>query len=176
MGHPLFVYLPCGVGGGPGGVTYGLKQIFKDNVHCFFAEPTHSPCMLLGLATGLHDQISIQDIGLNNKTEADGLAVGRASRFVGQAVETILSGAYTIKDEELFKLLKALYNTENLWLEPSALAGMPGPARLLQADVGRNYLKKLDLDKKMAQATHIVWATGGSLVPREVMDQYLAKG
>lgn len=173
--HPLFVYLPCGVGGGPGGVTYGLKQVFKQDVHCFFAEPTHSPCMLLGLATGLHDQISVQDIGLDNRTEADGLAVGRPSGFVGKAIETLLSGACTIKDEELFVLLQALSKTENLRLEPSALAGMPGSARLLKTESGLEYLKRFDLEKKMSQASHIVWGTGGSLVPKEIMDHYLTE-
>ena len=66
--------------------AFGLKQIFKDNVHCFFAEPTASPCMLLGLLTGLHGDISVRDFNLSNVTEADGLAVASSSTFVGKAI------------------------------------------------------------------------------------------
>ncbi|MFC8688558.1 D-serine ammonia-lyase [Brevibacillus porteri] len=174
--HPLFVYLPCGVGGGPGGVAYGLKLIYGDHVHCFFAEPTHSPCMLLGLMTGLHDKVSVQDFGIDNKTAADGLAVGRPSRFVGKMMEDLLSGVFTVGDEELYALLSALRDHESIRLEPSALAGMPGPARLFQQETGRHYLAKQGLTEKMQKATHIVWATGGSMVPEHIQEEYYAKG
>ncbi|KAB7667177.1 D-serine ammonia-lyase [Bacillus sp. B1-b2] len=172
--HPLFVYLPCGVGGGPGGVTFGLKLMYQDNVHCFFGEPTHSACMLLGLMTGLHDKISVQEIGLDNKTDADGLAVGRASRFVGKVMEPILSGSYTVSDKHLYKLLKLLFDTEGIHLEPSALAGMIGPIKLLKEEGG--YIKRHSLTEKLSQGTHIVWATGGSMVPKDMKAEYYQKG
>ena len=172
--HPLFVYLPCGVGGGPGGVAFGLKQLFKDNVHCFFAEPTHSPCMLLGLMTGLHDQICVQDVGIDNVTDADGLAVGRPSGFVGKIIEPFLSGCYTISDDHLYKLLKELVDTEKIYLEPSALAGMIEPTFL--SSKGIDYLEKHELLNKMGNATHVIWATGGSMVPEEMMVEYYQKG
>lgn len=173
--HPLFVYLPCGVGGGPGGITYGLKLAFGDHVHCFFAEPTHSPCMLVGLMTGKHHQISVQELGIDNRTEADGLAVGRASRLVSEKMNTILSGSYTIQDDRLFSLLKAMAETENFYLEPSALAGAFGPVQLFKTIDGKRYLEKHQLLDQMFQATHIIWATGGSMVPKEIMEQYVMK-
>ncbi|EJQ93466.1 D-serine ammonia-lyase [Bacillus cereus ISP3191] len=171
--HPLFVYLPCGVGGGPGGVAFGLKLLYKDNVHCFFAEPTHSPCMLIGLMTGLHDKIAVQDIGIDNVTDADGLAVGRPSGFVGKTMEPFLSGNYTVSDEELYRLLKELADTENIYLEPSALAGMIGPVKVCKEDA---YLQEQQLMEKMKKGTHIVWGTGGSMVPEDVMNGYYKTG
>lgn len=158
--HPLVVYLPCGVGGGPGGVAYGLKLVFGDLVDCYFAEPTHSPCMLLGLSTGKHDKISVEDIGLDNKTEADGLAVGRPSSFVGHLMDYLLRGSFTIKDENLYVYLKGLYKSENIFIEPSALAGFSGPI----------FTKDLYVDKKPIQ---VLWATGGSLVPLRDRDEFL---
>ena len=166
--HPLFVYLPCGVGGGPGGVAFGLKLAFGDNVHCLFAEPTHSPCMLLGVHTGLHDAISVQELGIDNVTAADGLAVGRASGFVGRAMERLIDGYITVADETLFSLLRLLHDEEQITLEPSALAGMPGPWRL---DAG--YLSRFS-PARLSHATHLVWATGGGMVPPEEREKYLA--
>lgn len=171
--HPLFVYIPCGVGGAPGGVTFGLKEIFGEHVHIFFAEPTHAPCMTLGLATGLNDGICCADIGLDGMTDADGLAVGRASRLVGGIMKTLLDGCYTISDEKLYPFLTKLADTEGIYIEPSSCASFIGPALVSSAS---EYLEANGLADKMQNAAHILWATGGSMVPSDEMKAYYEKG
>ncbi len=156
--HPLWVHLPCGVGGAPGGVAFGLKLAFGDAVHCLFAEPTHSPCMLLGVYTGLHDAVCVQDFGIDNRTVADGLAVGRASALVGRTVQYLVDGYCTVDDAELLALLALLDRSEGLRLEPSALAGFAACTRV--PDSAR-------------AATHLAWATGGGMVPEAEMRAYL---
>ena len=170
--HPAFVYIPCGVGGAPGGITFGLKQVFKDNVHCFFVEPVQAPCMLLGMATGLNNAISVQDIGLTGQTHADGLAVGRPSGFVGGVMKPFLSGEMTVRDGRLYEYMRDLLQTEDIFLEPSACAAVQGPVMLSEREELREYIRNHGLEEKMGNASHILWATGGSLVPPEVREEY----
>ncbi len=171
--HPLFVYLPCGVGGAPGGITYGLKSVYGDNVHCFFVEPTHSPCMLTGMATGLHNDVCVQDIGIDGKTHADGLAVGRPSKLVGKMMDYVLGGIFTIDDYKLYDNMRLLHDSEKIDIEPSACAAFEGAVKLEKSDEGKEYIKKHRLENKMKNSSHIAWATGGSLVPEEINKQFL---
>lgn len=173
--NPLFVYIPCGVGGAPGGITFGLKQVFGDMVHIFFVEPTEACCMGLGMITGLHDKICVQDIGLTGQTEADGLAVSRPSKFVGKTIRHMLAGEFTLEDKKLYRYMKALSETEGIFIEPSACAAFEGPARLFTVKETVHFLKERGLSEKMANSIHIVWATGGSLVPEKVREEYYNK-
>ncbi|MHA1584973.1 MAG: D-serine ammonia-lyase, partial [Promethearchaeota archaeon] len=165
--HPLFVYLPCGVGTSPGGITWGLKQVFQDNVHCFFTEPTHCPSMLLGMLTKKHNDVSVNDFGLDGKTAADGLACARPSKFVGKIMENSLGGIYTTHDSVLYAMQHALFSSEQIKIEPSAAGPLLGPINLIQAELWSHYLSDHHQTEKLKQATHICWATGGIMVPEK---------
>lgn len=173
--HPLFVYLPCGVGGAPGGIAFGLKALFGAHVHCFFAEPVASPCMLVQLAAGTGSPVSVYDIGLDNRTEADGLAVGLASPLVAPLMARQLAGVYTASDAQLFDALLDLVDSEGIELEPSAAAGIPGPRWVADSDAGRRYLRAHRLEAHLPNATHVIWSTGGSLVPAEAHARFQAE-
>ncbi|NCB30498.1 MAG: D-serine ammonia-lyase [Clostridia bacterium] len=171
--HPLFVYIPCGVGGAPGGVAFGLKLLFQDAVHIFFVEPTQAPCMVLGMATELNNEICVQDIGLTGLTHADGLAVGRPSGFVGKTMKHILSGEATIGDAKLYDYMRALLESEQIFIEPSASAAFEGPLKFCST-AGDAYRKDHGLAELMGVSTHIAWATGGRLVPEEIRAEYIS--
>lgn len=159
--HQLYVYLPCGVGGAPGGITFGLKSIYGDNVHPVFVEPTHSPCMLLGLLSRKFSNVHVNDYGLDNITEADGLAVGSPSGMVSMLADKLLDGIYTIEDHELFKLLALLNDSEGIRIEPSAAASLLGPSITRLGD---------------ENSIHIAWATGGLFIPDEMYKMMYEKG
>ncbi|WP_176039689.1 D-serine ammonia-lyase [Burkholderia stabilis] len=161
--HPLFVHIPCGVGGAPGGIAYGLKALFGEHVHCFFAEPVASPCMLVQLASGRREPLSVYDVGLDNRTEADGLAVAQASHLVSPLMAPLLSGVFTVSDAQLYAQLLAVQRALGVELEPSAAAAVGGPGWLERSPAGQDYVRNLAID--MHRSTHVIWATGGSLVP-----------
>lgn len=166
--HPLFLYLPCGVGGAPGGITFGFKQMYGDAVHCFFAEPVQAPCFLYGMASGKHADCSVQEIGLTGKTVADGLAVASPSGFACRMMQTLMSGAFTVTDENMLNWQERIRILEGIRLEPSACAGFGGLKQIEQAgNLFAGYLQKHGLQDHMEDAVHIVWGTGGGLMPEE---------
>lgn len=151
--HPLIVYLPCGVGGSPGGITFGLKLAFGDDVKCIFVEPTSSPSMTLGVVTNKHSNICVQDIGLSGKTLADGLAVARPSQFIGREISHLIDGFATVADAQTIQNCALLWQREAVFIEPSAGISLHLPwhieAMMLTDDI---------------HPTHLCWLTGGSLV------------
>jgi D-serine dehydratase len=174
--HPLFVYLPCGVGGAPGGITFGLKSIFGDHVHCFFGEPTASPSMLVRLASSVDRPVSIGVFGLNSETEADGLAVARASELAARVMRPLLSGIFTVADRDLFEDLYLLERLEGLRVEPSAVAGFRGPGWVQNSTAGRQYLLDTAQAEHINRATHILWTTGGAFVPEAEYGAFHERG
>ena len=172
--HPLIVYIPCGVGGAPGGVCYGLKRLFGDNVHVFFCEPTLFPSVLLGMASDRHNEVNVSDFGLTGMSAADGLACASPSGFVTRIDRNLLSGDFTVRDAILFDYMRMLKATEDIFIEPSSCAAFIAPINIMKYDAGKAYLEKHGLDaEKLAASTQICWATGGRLVPDEIWDKYM---
>ncbi|GGX86113.1 D-serine ammonia-lyase [Vogesella alkaliphila] len=158
--QPLRVYLPCGVGGAPGGVAFGLKCLFGDAVQCVLVEPVASPCFLLRLASG-DDTLSVYDIGLDNQTVADGLAVPRASATVAGIVSPLIDAVITVSDASLLAEVRRQWQQHGLRLEPSAAAGFV--AHLLASE------------QWPGDIIPVVWTTGGNGLPDEVFFPLLAE-
>ena len=173
---PLFLYLPCGIGGAPGGVAHGARAVFGPHVHAFFAEPVQSPSALVQMMHGLGKPVSVYDIGLTNSTEADGMAVATMSALVAEKMQTRLAGGFTLGDADMFRLLASAHDALDMMLEPSASIGFAGPHFLLNTEAGHVFSSRHMTASALANGVHIVWTTGGSFVPEAMFNGFLDKG
>lgn len=152
--RPLTVYLPCGVGGAPGGIAFGLRAIYGEALRAVFVEPVASPCMMIALAEGNGKSVSVYDRGLDNRTLADGLAVAEASELVLDAVGPSIDAAVAVPDGMMVDWVVRAHREMALRLEPSAASA------LAAIDVVGSIGEAAD-----AAGTHVAWLTGGSLLP-----------
>lgn len=164
---PLAVYLPCGVGGAAGGVTFGLKTIYGDDVHCVIVEPVASPSVMLQSLAGTERRVSSYDYGLDNITIADGLAVPSASLLAVSYIQKLAAGFATVADHQLLEWVGSLWREQSMRLEPSAAAGFSALKNLSEQAVRPQWFEK---------ATHVVWTTGGSQLPDHEFQQLLGEG
>lgn len=172
--HPLIVYLPAGVGGAPGGISYGLKRIYGDLVHCFFVEPTLYPSVLLGIATQRFEKANVHDFGIYGLTAADGLACASPSSLVTRMMTNHLSGDFTVRDGRLYDFMRLLDRSESITVEPSGCAAFAGVLGFAKCDCCADYREKCGIgEADLNNATHIAWATGGSMLPEDVKNEYL---
>ena len=172
--HPLLVYIPAGVGGAPGGVSYGLRRLYHDDVHCFFVEPAQCPSVLLGIATQEFERANVHDYGIAGRTDADGLACASPSSLVTRIMTNHAAGDFTVSEAHLYDYLRALDQSEGIRIEPSSCAAFAGPLGLLRFPAGRAYCAAHGLtEQRLANSAQIAWATGGRLVPEEIWTEYL---
>ena len=159
--RPLCLYLPCGIGGAPGGIAYGARAVFGPHAHSFFVEPQQSASALCQMA---FDAPSVHDLGLTNRTEADGMAVATLSPLVHARMHDRLAGVCTVGDADMLRWVAA-GATHGLQFEPSATAGFAGPHHLMHSATGKAFRAAHMANVPPENIVHVVWATGGLFVP-----------
>lgn len=160
--RPLFVYLPCGVGGAPGGITFALKHIFGKACVCVFVEPVGAASMFAAMSSGGVTPIHVAKLGLKNATFADGLAVPSASPLVLGVVGNMIDAVVAVSDDAMSTWIRRAWHEGGLRLEPAAAAGFAALEPFLEA--ARTASPQSTLSR-WQNAVHVVWTTGGSLLP-----------
>ena len=114
------------------------------------------------MAAGGGRPVSVYDFGLDNRTVADGLAVPSASALVLDAIGSGIDAAVAVADAEMLAWARRAWADAGLRLEPSAASGFAAVGPFLSAA------------PELREATHVVWTTGGSLLPDDEFAAVLA--
>lgn len=172
--RPLVVYLPCGVGGAPGGITWGLRALFGDNVVPVFVEPIASACVFVSMAVGDAKALSVYDVGLSNNTIADGLAVPKASQLVLDLVGSDIDAVMALPDQDMTGWVRRAWQQSALRLEPSAASSLAAVKPFMDA-LGNGPLFGRGVTKQsILNGVHVAWTTGGSLLPDQEFERLVA--
>ena len=110
------------------------------------------------------------------QTAADGLAVPAASQLAVKEMRPRLSGVVVIGEDNLLRDLYLLKEQHSIQLEPSAAAALSGPRAIFNTAEGATYIEKHGLTQHMPRANHIVWATGGALMPKQEFKAFWRRG
>jgi D-serine dehydratase len=131
-----------------------------------FVEPVASACMMAALASDAPEPPSVYDLGLDNRTLADGLAVPRASALVVEAVGPVVDAVVAVDDATLVAWVKDAWRKGGLRLEPAAAAAFAGLDPFCAAAVAAGW-------PALDDAVHVVWTTGGSRLPNDEFNALL---
>ena len=83
---------------------------------------------------------------------------------------------FTVADDTLFAHLVRVLDALGERIKPSAAAGFSGPAMLAGTATGQAWLHTTGVDAVLHNATHLVWTTGGLLVPDAQYDGFVQRG
>ena len=104
------------------------------------------------------------------------MRVPRASLLAAELMRPLLSGVFTVADDTLFAHLVRVLDALGERIEPSAAAGFSGPAMLSGTTAGQAWLRSTGIDAVLHNATHLVWTTGGLLVPDVEYQGFVQRG
>ena len=93
-------------------------------------------------------------------------------------VHQLCDGIYTVDDRTLFARLAQLISSEgeDSFMEPSSCAALDGPRHLVWLAKNGNEKEKLFAQSLLQNCIHIVWATGGALVPEDEREKFIERG
>jgi D-serine dehydratase len=83
-----------------------------------------------------------------------------------------VQGCYTVDDDAMLRGVAELHDAEDVFVEPSCAAALAGLVRLADAARAGDQVA----DRLLHTGTHVMWATGGGLVPEQERQALLTAG